>query len=58
MKYAILFLILGFLLDIAGVLFKVEHWPFADILILGGLALQAVGLFLVVRRLIFTKSTP
>ena len=50
-KHAIVILILGFLLDLVGATFKIEHWPFADVLILSGLALQAAGLILLLWRL-------
>jgi ABC-type Fe3+-siderophore transport system permease subunit len=42
-KFALLLLVVGFLLVVAGALLKIMHWPGADVTLLAGLAGAAAG---------------
>ena len=51
-KHAVIILILGVFAGIAGVLFKITHWPGGDALLLSAIALEASGLVLLVVKLL------
>lgn len=42
-KFALFLLFVGFLLVMAGALFKIMHWPGADVFLLAGLGCEAAG---------------
>lgn len=48
-KHALVIFILGFLINLIGALFKIMHWPFANILLVVATFLEVAGgiLFLV-----------
>ncbi|MEJ2003958.1 MAG: hypothetical protein P8X57_03120 [Cyclobacteriaceae bacterium] len=45
-KYAILLFILGLAIDMTGALFKIMHWPSADIFLIIGTICQVDGLII------------
>ena len=51
-KYALIFLAGGLCADVAGALFKILHWPFADWLLLAGLTLKVVGVVALLLKLL------
>ncbi|WBA43355.1 GldL-related protein [Hymenobacter canadensis] len=42
-KYFLVLLFLGFCVDFVGALFKIQHWAGADLLLISGMALKALG---------------
>ena len=51
-KHAVIILVLGVFAGIAGVLFKITHWTGADALLLSAMALETLGLVLLVVKLL------
>ena len=49
-KKALKFIFLGMALTIVGALFKIMHWPYATILLILGLLLEAVGLIMLITK--------
>ncbi|AII53547.1 GldL-related protein [Hymenobacter sp. APR13] len=42
-KHFLALLFLGFCVDFVGALFKIQHWAGADLLLISGMALKALG---------------
>lgn len=51
-KHAVLLLVLGLCLDFIGALFKILHWPYADVLLITGMTLKVAGALLFAYKLI------
>lgn len=49
-KNALKFIFLGMAITIVGALFKIMHWPYATLLLIIGLVLEAVGLIMLVVK--------
>ncbi len=49
-KKALKFIFLGMALTTVGALFKIMHWPYATILLILGLVLEAVGLIMLITK--------
>lgn len=51
-KHAVLLFVLGLCLDFVGALFKILHWPYADVLLIAGMTLKVVGALLFAYKLL------
>lgn len=49
-KIPLILLILGMAITIIGALFKLMHWPMANVLLFIGLICEAVGLIMLISR--------
>ena len=49
-KIPLILLILGMAITIIGALFKLMHWPMANVLLFIGLICEAVGLITLISR--------
>lgn len=49
-KNSLKFIILGMAITIVGALFKIMHWPYATVLLIIGLLLEAVGLVMLIAK--------
>lgn len=49
-KKALKFIFLGMAITVVGALFKIMHWPYATILLILGLLLEAVGLIMLITK--------
>ena len=56
LKYILAILILGFLFDIVGALFKIQHWPYGSELLTIGTLIKLVSGILLISKLLFTKK--
>lgn len=54
-KIPLLFLIAGSAVVIIGAMFKIMHWPYANILIMLGGILEVIAAVLVLRQLLKSK---
>ncbi len=51
-KYIIILIILGAIIVMIGVLFKIQHWPGAAKLLITGLIFKLVGLVLIIWKIL------
>ena len=51
-KHGAILFVLGLCAVIAGILFKIEHWPGSDTILLAGMALEGAGVLVVVIKLL------
>lgn len=49
-KNSLKFIFLGMAITIVGALFKIMHWPYATVLLIIGLLLEAVGLVMLITK--------
>lgn len=49
-KNSLKFIFLGMAITIVGALFKIMHWPYATVLLIIGLLLEAVGLVMLIAK--------
>jgi hypothetical protein len=56
LRYPLIILLCGFIVRLAGVLFKIRHWPMADELITAGFIMMGVGIFWAVLKLLLLKK--
>ncbi|UCG28315.1 MAG: hypothetical protein JSV24_02855 [Bacteroidales bacterium] len=55
-KHIIVVFILGAIFIMLGALFKIQHWPGAAKLLIGGLAFQIVGLVMIIWKILTTDK--
>lgn len=55
-KYIIVLIILGAIIVMIGVFFKIQHWPGAAKLLITGLVVKIVGLALIIWKLLTTDK--
>jgi hypothetical protein len=51
-KYALIILIVGFIVSFIGALFKLMHWPYASVLLIASTFLQVVGTIILLYKLV------
>jgi hypothetical protein len=51
-KYALIILIVGFVISFIGVLFKLMHWPYASIMLITSTFLQVIGSIILLYKLV------
>jgi hypothetical protein len=55
-KWPLIILAFGYIVRIIGALFKIRHWPNADLMLTAGSAIMISGLvFLVVKLIVYKK---
>ena len=55
-KHLLVFIIIGFIFTIIGSLFKIQHWPYAnEILVIGTLLKVVFGILLIIKILTTDK---
>lgn len=52
-EYKIPFIIflLGMVITIVGALFKIMHWPFANVILIAGMGLEAAGIISLIVKI-------
>ena len=50
-KHVIIVWLIGFSMLFIGALFKIQHWPFAGVILMIGTLLQVIGIFLFAYKL-------
>jgi len=51
-KHAIILLVLGFCLDIAGAVMKILHWQGADLMLVVALIIKVIGALVLVNKIL------
>ncbi|RZJ65252.1 MAG: gliding motility protein GldL [Flavobacterium sp.] len=55
-RYIISIYVFGMFLMVFGALFRIMHWPSASFLLISASALQAIGLLLLIAKLLKSKD--
>lgn len=50
-KYALILILISWGVDIVGALFKIMHWPYADVMLMLGTVLYMVGFAWLIYKL-------